>query len=154
MTICLKHDCHDGKIHFFPFNDILWVQAFDYYVKIHINGRFYLVREHLKKMETTLPGDMFLRTHKSSPVSIAAIRKLTPHFNNAYIVTLFNGKKPKIIQSYRENLKDLLDFSQKQSHPTPPTTHTHPQTHPHTQTQTQFGRYFSGIGFFSFSDSQ
>ena len=95
MTICLKHDCHDGKIHFFPFNDILWVQAFDYYVKIHINGRFYLVREHLKKMETTLPGDMFLRIHKSSPVSIAAIRKLTPHFNNAYIVTLFNGKKTK-----------------------------------------------------------
>lgn len=70
-------------------------------------------------MEATLAVDMFLCIHKSSPVNIAAIRELTPHFNNAYIVTLFNGKKLKIIQNYRENLKDLLDFSQKQSHPTP-----------------------------------
>ena len=100
----------DGKIHFIPLNDVIWVQAFDYYVKVHISGRFYLVRESLKKMEAVLPGDMFLRIHKSSLVNINAIQDLTPHFNNEYIVTLFNGEKLKISRNYREKIKGLFDL--------------------------------------------
>ena len=100
----------DGKIHFVPLKDIIWVQAFDYYIKVHVSNRFYLVRERLKKMEATLPPNMFLRIHKSSLVNINAIQELTPHLNNEYIVTLLNGQKLKISRSYRERLKDFFDF--------------------------------------------
>ena len=100
----------DGKIHFIPLNDIIWVQAFDYYVKVHVSGKFYLVRESLKKMEAVLPGDRFLRIHRSTLVNINSIQELTPHFNNEYIVTLLSGEKLKISRNYRDKLKNLFDF--------------------------------------------
>ncbi len=100
----------DGKIHFLPLDDIIWIQAFDYYIKVHVKGKFYLVRESLKKMDALLPDDRFLRIHKSSLVNISFIRDLTPHFNNEYIVTLVTGEKLKISRNYREKLRSLFDF--------------------------------------------
>lgn len=96
----------DGKIHFVPLKDIVWVQAFDYYVKVHVANQFYLVRDSLKKMESNLPETDFIRIHKSSIVNINYIKELVPHFNNEFIVNLSNGEKIKTSRNYKETLKE------------------------------------------------
>jgi len=98
----------DGKIYFVPLNDIIWVQAYDYYVKIHIKARFYLIRERLKTMEQLLPNENFIRVHKSSIVNINHVIELEPHFNNEYMAKMSNGIAIKTSRSYRDNLDSII----------------------------------------------
>jgi len=98
----------DGKIYFVPLKDIIWIQAFDYYVRIHISSRFYLIRESMKKMEQLLPSEQFLRVHKSSIINLHHIVEMEPHFNNEFIAKMSNGEKIRTSRNYRDKLKNIL----------------------------------------------
>ncbi|WP_020530527.1 LytR/AlgR family response regulator transcription factor [Flexithrix dorotheae] len=100
----------DGKIYFLDLEKIIWVQAYDYYVKIHIANKFYLVRESLKQMEELLPGEKFVRIHKSSIVNIDHIIELEPHFNNEFIIKLNNGEELKSSRNFRDKLKGVFNI--------------------------------------------
>jgi len=100
----------DGKIYFLPLNEIVWVQAYDYYIRIHTKSKFYLVRDSMKKMEAILPSEKFIRIHKSSIINIEHILELEPYFNGEYMVSMSNNEKLKISRSYRDNLKGILDL--------------------------------------------
>ncbi|MDN5204156.1 LytTR family DNA-binding domain-containing protein [Fulvivirgaceae bacterium BMA10] len=99
----------DGKIVFVPLGEIIWIEAYDYYIKIHVADRFYLVRDSMKKMENTLPSNQFIRIHKSSVINLDYITELVPHFNNEYIVKLSNGKALKVSRSYKDKLKGIIE---------------------------------------------
>lgn len=97
-----------GKIFFVALGDLVWVEAFDYYVKIHTQDKFYLVRDSLKNLEKKLPPAQFLRLHKSSLVNMRFVVELEPHFNGEYIVKLSNGQKLKLSRNYKQALAELL----------------------------------------------
>ena len=94
----------EGRIHFLPLDDILWIGAFDYYVKIHRADGFFMVRETMKNMENQLPADLFMRIHKSSIVNLRFIRDLAPYFHGEYLVNLTNGQQLKLSKTYRSKL--------------------------------------------------
>ncbi len=98
----------DGKIHLLPLIDIIWIEAYDYYIKIHIKEKFFLVRDSLKKMEGLLPENLFIRIHKSSIINIRHIREMTTHTSGELEVTLAPGEQLKVSRSYRDKLKGLL----------------------------------------------
>jgi two-component system, LytTR family, response regulator len=98
-----------GKIYFVPLSDIHWVEAFDYYVKIHLTDKFYLVRTSLKSLEKKLPNHLFLRVHKSQIVNIQSIIELEPYFNGEYLLKLRGDQKLKVSRSYRQGILDLLN---------------------------------------------
>jgi two-component system, LytTR family, response regulator len=98
----------DGRVHLLLFNDIVWIEAYDYYIKIHVTEKYFLVRDSLKKMETFLPEAMFVRIHKSSIINIRHITELATHSNGEQEVTLTSGVELKISRNYRDKLKDLL----------------------------------------------
>lgn len=98
----------DGKVHLLPFPNIIWIEAYDYYIKIHVHQKFFLVRESLKKMETYLPENVFLRIHKSSIVNIQHIREVATHSNGEQEVALTSGAQLKVSRNYRDKLKNLL----------------------------------------------
>ena len=98
----------DGKVHLLPFSHIIWIEAYDYYIKIHVKGRFFLVRESLKKMETFLPDNLFIRIHKSSIANIQHIQELTTHTNGEHEVTLSSGVQLKVSRNYKDKLRHLL----------------------------------------------
>ncbi|UZR98640.1 LytR/AlgR family response regulator transcription factor [Chondrinema litorale] len=98
----------DGKIYFVDLSQIIWVQAYDYYVKIHVKERFYLVRESMKKMEQFLPSEQFIRVHKSSIINLHHVVELEPYFNNEFVATMSNGGKIKTSRNYRDNLSGIL----------------------------------------------
>jgi two-component system LytT family response regulator len=97
-----------GKIHFVELQDICWIEAYDYYIKIHVAERYYLVRKSLRSMEELLPSAEFFRIHKSSIINIRHLKELQSKNNGDYCVTMINGKQLNLSRNYRSCLEQLL----------------------------------------------
>jgi len=97
-----------GRVFFLKTDEIDYVQAEDYYVKLHVGRKGHLLRETMNEMEAKLDPAKFLRVHRSSIVNIERIRELQQHFNGEYIVLLHDGTELKLSRSRREQLQTLL----------------------------------------------
>jgi two-component system LytT family response regulator len=96
------------RIYFVNARDIDWIEADDYYVRIHAGGKAHLVRETLANMEKKLDPRTFRRIHRSTIVNIARIKELRPHFQGEHVVILHDATKLKLSRTYRDALGDLL----------------------------------------------
>lgn len=94
-----------GKIHFLAPEEVVWVEAFDYYVKIHLQDKFHVVRDSMKHMSVKLPPETFVRIHKSSIINMQYLRTLHPVSANEYEAELVTGQRLKVSRNYK---KDLL----------------------------------------------
>jgi two-component system LytT family response regulator len=97
-----------GRVFFLKTDDIDYVCAEDYYVKLHVGRKGHLLRETMNEMEAKLDPAKFLRIHRSTIVNIERIRELQQHFNGEYIVVLHDGTEHKLSRSRREQLQILL----------------------------------------------
>lgn len=97
----------DGKIHFIDRTKVSWVEAYDYYIKVHLEDKFILVRESMKNILNLL-GEPFLRVHKSAIVNTELIRALDPLPNSELEIELEDGKKIKASRSYKPSLIEAL----------------------------------------------
>ena len=99
-----------GKIYFLAHEDIIWIEAQDYCIDIHLADQHYRVRESMKSMEARLPESQFARIHKSSMVNLHHIDRLEPFFNGEYMVFLRNGKKLKLSRGHKDKLWKRLGY--------------------------------------------
>ena len=97
-----------GRVFFLKTDDIDYVAAEDYYVKLQVGRKAHLLRETMNQMEEKLDPAKFLRIHRSTIVNIERIRELQQHFNGEYIVLLNDGTELKLSRSRREQLQTLL----------------------------------------------
>ena len=100
-----------GKVHFIPYREILWVEAYDYYIKIHVSDKYYLVRQSLKNMEHKLPGKLFYRVHKSSIVNAKFIKDVISKSNGDYELVLSSGTAINMSRNYNSCLKQICQLS-------------------------------------------
>lgn len=100
----------DGSIYLIDFFSVRYIEAFDYYIKIHVETRFYLIRESMKAIAEKLPLGSFVRIHKSFIVNIAWVKTLHKLGNNEYEVELRNGEKLKVSRSLKASLLEKLNF--------------------------------------------
>lgn len=96
-----------GKIHFLDYTDLIRIEGFDYYIKVHSAEKMYLVRESLKSIVQRLP-DQFVRVHKSNVINLNHLKSLEPLSRGNYEVTLTTGEQLLMSKTYRDQLKDLL----------------------------------------------
>ncbi|SDK85506.1 two-component system, LytT family, response regulator [Catalinimonas alkaloidigena] len=99
----------DGRVHFVPLDDIIWIEAYDYYVKIHVARRFFLLRESMKRLDARLPDHQFVRIHKSSIVNVRFLQRLDPLANSEYEAVLTTGETLKVSRHYRDRLQAWLE---------------------------------------------
>lgn len=92
-------------------NEIDWIEAADYYVQIHANGKQHLLRKTMKEMAQNLDSRQFIRIHRSTIVNIDRIRKMVPGDHGDYYVILHNGKELKLSRHRREQLQTVLGQS-------------------------------------------
>lgn len=97
-----------GKVYFLRFDEIIWIEACDYFVKIHTSDKTHMVRESLKTMENRLPESSFLRIHRSHMINSQMIRTLEPFFNGDFFITLSNGKTLKGSRNYKHRLEAFM----------------------------------------------
>lgn len=54
-------------------DEILFVEAMQNYLKLHLDGKVFVIRQTMASLEEMLPKDVFFRIHKSFLVNIARI---------------------------------------------------------------------------------
>ncbi len=59
------------------FGDILYLESFSDYIKIHCRDKTIVTRETMTAMQAKLPSDQFLRIHRSFIVALSAIQSFT-----------------------------------------------------------------------------
>jgi DNA-binding LytR/AlgR family response regulator len=58
-------------------NDILYVEAYGNYLKVHTADKVYVTRETMHDIEKKLPENTFMRVHKSFIVSLSKIQSMS-----------------------------------------------------------------------------
>jgi two-component system LytT family response regulator len=102
-----------GRVSFIRADEIDWIEAEDYYVKLHVKGRGHLLRETMNDIETRLDPEVFVRVHRSSIVNLERVRELQQLFGGDYTVVLQDGTQLKLSRTRRERLESLLKTSRR-----------------------------------------
>jgi two-component system LytT family response regulator len=79
--------------------DIDWIEARNYCVKLHVGGREYLLRETMTRIGARLDPDKFVRIHRSSIINLDRLESLQPFFRGGYIVRLRDGTRLQLSRS-------------------------------------------------------
>lgn len=95
-----------GKIHLIPLTGICFIEAYDYYIKIHQPDSFILARIPLKKMEKLLPERIFLRIHRSYILNLLFLRQIEKSETGEYQVVLEDETRLNVSSTFK---KDLLN---------------------------------------------
>jgi two-component system LytT family response regulator len=98
-----------SRVFFLKVDEIDWIEAADYYVKLHVGRKSHLLRETMGDMEAKLDPDKFLRIHRSAIVNLDRVKEMHTHFNGEYLVILHDGTQLKLSRSRREQLQQLLN---------------------------------------------
>jgi two-component system LytT family response regulator len=59
-----------------PVAEIDWIGAEDYYARLHVGTKSYLLRESLSSLETRLDPSRFVRLHRAAMVQLDRVREL------------------------------------------------------------------------------
>ncbi|MDX6695920.1 MAG: two-component system, LytTR family, response regulator [Blastocatellia bacterium] len=97
-----------GRVAFIKAEDVDWIAADDYYIKLHVSGKSHLLRLSMNELEEKLDPNIFLRIHRSTIINFERVKELQQHPNGEYVVVLKNGTELKLARSRRERLEQLL----------------------------------------------
>ena len=104
QTIFIKEDQVTYQI---PFKDILFVEAYGNYLKIHTLDKAFVIRDTMHDMEEKLPDELFIRIHKSYIISLSKIESLSG--NRVFI----NKQEIPVGEMYKMILKQKISESNK-----------------------------------------
>ena len=84
-------------------NEIDWIEAEDYYSRLHVGAKSYLIRESLISLESRLNSNDFARIHRSIIVRLAQIREVNTGEGSCEVV-LHNGRRLPVSRRNRATL--------------------------------------------------
>jgi two-component system LytT family response regulator len=96
------------RIRFVPVRDIVWIEAQDYCVLLHLAGERILQRGALKQVMRTLDPAEFVRVHRSAAVNVRHVRDLTITTSGSLTARLTSGKDVPVARSCRAELEERL----------------------------------------------
>jgi two-component system LytT family response regulator len=88
-----------------------WIDAAGDYMCVHADGKTYVMRGTMKKLEEHLNPLWFQRVHRSTIVNVHRVTELRPHMNGEYFLRLSCGSEIKLSRHYRDKLKHFLPSS-------------------------------------------
>lgn len=98
----------DGRRgHFVPTADILWVESFGNYARVHTAGARFLHRATMEHLAQQLAPHGFVRIHRSVIVNARRIVRLQPEGSGQYEACLDTGQRLRVSRRYRRGLDAL-----------------------------------------------
>ena len=97
-----------GRTVVLPYDEILWIEAEDYYVRIHSHQRRTLARVSLKSLADDLDPDRFVRVHRSAIVNVACVREVEPLASGDQRLVMSDGTELRVSRTYRAALEQKL----------------------------------------------
>jgi two-component system LytT family response regulator len=92
-------------------SDVEWIEAADYYAKIHVAGKSHLLRETMNELEARLDPDVFFRVHRSAIVNLEKVKEIQPYTRGEHVVIMNSGAKVRLSRGRRDKLEELLGQS-------------------------------------------
>lgn len=97
-----------GRVFFQPVDEVDWIEAADYYARLHVGSRSYLLRESLSALEEQLDATRFVRVHRSAIINLERVLEIRPDWKNRPTVVLLSGTRIPISRSRRDVLERAL----------------------------------------------
>lgn len=97
-----------SDIRIVPVQDIMYIEAYDDYVKLFTRDTYYLKKKTMNYYEQVLDSSKFFRTHRSYIINLQELTKIEPLEKNTYIAILKNGKKVPLSRTGYTRLKEIL----------------------------------------------
>ncbi|MFN8571389.1 MAG: LytTR family DNA-binding domain-containing protein [Gemmatimonadaceae bacterium] len=93
---------------FVAVSDVVWIDAVDNYLQLHVPGRVHLVRATMKDAERELDPALFVRIHRSAIVNVAHIAAIDVHPAGGHLVRLTDGTTVRTSRQYATRVRALL----------------------------------------------
>jgi two-component system LytT family response regulator len=97
-----------GKIRIIPVPQVLYLEAADDYVKVVTADGTFLKNKTMGYFENTLPGNQFVRTHRSYLLNVQEITRIDPYEKEAHLAILRSGARIPVSKSGYARLKTVL----------------------------------------------
>ncbi|MGH7471961.1 MAG: LytR/AlgR family response regulator transcription factor, partial [Longimicrobiales bacterium] len=97
-----------GAVTFQPVDEIDWIEAADYYAKLHIGSVIQLVRYTMNELERELDPGRFVRVHRSAIVNASRVKEIRVDYQNHHVVVLRNGTRVPLSRRRREMLEGIM----------------------------------------------
>lgn len=97
-----------SDIRIVPTQDVMYIEAYDDYVKIFTKDTYYLKKKTMNYYEQVLDSSKFFRTHRSFIINLQELTRVEPLEKNTYIALLKNGKKIPLSRNGYAKLKETL----------------------------------------------
>lgn len=96
------------QIKLIPVQQIIFLEAYDDYVKIHTKDGMYLKNKTMSSFEKQLDPKQFVRVHRSYIIKVDQLSKIEPMEKDSYKAILLNGEKVSISKSGYARLKQTI----------------------------------------------
>jgi two-component system LytT family response regulator len=93
---------------FLRVEEIDWIEADDYYAKLHVGPRSHLLRETMASLEQRLDPERFFRVHRSAIVNLDRVREMQPLFRGEHVLILHDGTRLKLSRGRLDRLEAAL----------------------------------------------
>jgi two-component system LytT family response regulator len=97
-----------NSIKIIPIQDVIYLEAYDDYVKVHTSDKTYLKKKTLTYYEKTLDRNQFIRIHRSYVLNLNELTGIEPFEKNSYRAVLKNDERIPISRTAYGPLKESL----------------------------------------------
>jgi len=97
-----------NDIRIIPVQEVLYLEAYDDYVKIHTAAGCFLKKKTMGYYEKTLDGSQFVRVHRSYLIALAQLTRIEPLEKETHVALLKNGTRVPLSKTGYARLKTVL----------------------------------------------
>ncbi len=97
-----------GSTRFVTVPEIDWIEAADYYSKLHAGGKVHLVRETMATLEQKLDPERFVRVHRSAIVQLDRCVEIQPEFQGRFVLIMRDGSRVPMSRGRRAEVEKAL----------------------------------------------
>ncbi len=90
-----------------PSGDIIWVEAYGDYSKIHTSASTFLSNYGISDLEKKLNPKLFLRVHRSYIINLDKVKELHK-YGKSYDVTMQNDEVVRVSRGYLDAIKKIM----------------------------------------------
>jgi two-component system LytT family response regulator len=98
-----------GGMTFLKIAQIDWIEASDYYSRLHSGAKSYLLRRSMADLEKDLRPFSFCRIHRSAIVNLDRVAGMAVSENGDHEVLLDSGVKLRLSRAHRRRMTELLN---------------------------------------------
>jgi len=99
-----------NAINLITIDQVRYIEAQDDYVMIYYSAGKALKQQSMKYFEENLPGNDFVRVHRTYIVKVSEIKRIEPYGKDNHVAILNSGEKLPVSRAGYKHLKEELNF--------------------------------------------